>query len=111
MWGTLSRSHILFLPSSISSPLNNMNQEEIDFLLRYAKAGILSTMQDLDPIASEELKQEYIRIKQGLMVKQEHPSSPQKTQGDKKPSAVKKWLSGIGARQRKYQDEHKGDLI
>lgn len=84
--------------------------EDIEFLLQYAKVGILKTMEGLDPIASEELKQEYIRIKKEV-TKKTPPFPMEKENLEKKPSAIKKWFSGIGDRQRKYQEIHKGELL
>lgn len=94
--------------------------EDIEFLLQYAKVGILKTMENLDPIASEELKQEYLRIKRELtQIKKEltqkniTPSVPMERpkKEEQKPSAVKKWFSGIGDRQKKYKEAHEDDLI
>jgi len=74
------------------------------FLLKYAKIGVLESLKNLDEIDAEELKQEYLRIKQEL-------KSPQETKGsNKKESVVKKWFRGIGNRRRKYLNEHKGNL-
>lgn len=85
--------------------------EDIKFLLDYAKEGVLITMKQLDEIEREELKREYVEIKQRLTSNQEVivPGFP-KNQNEEKPSAVKNWFSGIGKRQKAYQEQHKGEL-
>ena len=88
-----------------------MNKEDISFLLRYAKVGVLHTMKDLDEIASQELKEEYVRLKKELLTKNPKSEMEQSKNGDEKPSAVKKWFGGIGARQQAYKDKHKDDLL
>lgn len=93
-----------------------MEQEKINFLLKYAKMGILSEMTKLDPIASEELKQEYINIKQELLNNQSIntpfilPTIKPK-ESSNKDGAFMNWLHGIGKRQKKYQEEHKDDVL
>jgi len=87
--------------------------EDIEFLLQYAKVGILKTMEDLDQIASEELKQEYIRIKNDLKKKKPVQKLPtfESSHDEKKPGAIRRWFSGIGDRQRKYQELHKDEVL
>ena len=99
---------MVYEPPHISLTYNM--EENIEFLLRYAKKGVLVTMKDLDPIESEELKQRYISIKRELTSTPQNASQSIK-KGAEKPSAVKKWFSGIGDRQKKYQDAHKDDII
>jgi hypothetical protein len=90
-----------------------MNKEQLNFLLKYAKKGVLSSMTSLDVIEQEELKREFIDIKASLtkdhFESNKGPSIESKD-GKKKSSAVKNWLSGIGDRQRKYQETHKDEL-
>lgn len=89
-----------------------MNLGQIEFLLRYAKIGVLEEMKKRDPIESESLKQEFIQIRNDLKngSKQQTPNET-KTDSDKKPSAIKNWFQGIGDRQRKYQETNKGKLM
>jgi len=90
-----------------------MKQDQILFLLKYAKKGVLSSMKNMDPIESEELKHKYIKIKNDLL--DSTPSNKSDINASKKnndkASVVKKWFSGIGDRQKKYKETHKDSLI
>lgn len=92
-----------------------MNKEQTTFLLKYAKIGVLASKGASDEIEFEELKQGYHNIKKELtkpeeVSKEDNPTKKDEDKpGEKKESAVKKWFKGIGTRQRKYQEEHKGD--
>lgn len=85
-----------------------MEKEKIDFLLKYAKNGILSSKSVLDDIEYEEIKQKYLDIKQELI---KGTKTFKSSENKDKSSAVKNWFKGIGDRQRKYQESHKDDLI
>lgn len=86
-----------------------MNKKQTDFLLEYAKKGILSSKQLLDDIQYKEVVDEFINIKKSL------ESNPQNNTAilkeEQSPSKMKEWFKGIGDRQRKYQENHKGDLV
>lgn len=90
-----------------------MNKQQVEFLLKYAEIGVLLSMESSNAIKSEELKQEYIKIKKELTnAEQDAPvKNNQKNSGEKKENAATKWFKGIGDRQRKYQEEHKKDVI
>lgn len=96
-----------------------MNKEQLDFLLKYAKKGVLSSKKDYDEIEYEEIKDQYIRIKTELInISQSIQSVPETMEkikdtipGEKKESAVKTWFSGIGDRQRKYKETHKDEIV
>ena len=80
--------------------------KETKFLLHYAKIGVLASLDSLDAIAKDELKTEFIRIKTKLTSNTEEITKKE----SKKDSAVRKWFSEIGDRQRAYRKEHKGEL-
>ena len=96
-----------------------INKEKIDFLLRYAKVGILESLSKLDEIEKEELKTKYIGIKIELTnpVSQSVQSVPgglekiKDTSRTGEENAAKKWFKGIAGRQKKYQEEHKGGIM
>jgi len=90
-----------------------MNKPQTDFLLKYAKIGILAEKDKVDDIQYDEIKEEYLNIKKELLVpKEDTPvKSEQKNTGEKKKGAVSKWFGGIGDRQRKYQEAHKEDIV
>ena len=90
-----------------------MNKETTNFLLKYAKIGVLKSRGKLDDIESEELLQEYIEIKKELLGSKDTEEIRKNTPkpGENKEGAVKKWFKGIGERQRKYQKENKGNIM
>ncbi len=98
-----------------------MNKEQLDFLLKYAKKGVLTSKKELDEIEYEEIKEKYMNIKTELTNPmsqsiQSVPGALEKIKdislpGEKKESAAKKWFNGIGERQKKYQEAHKDSLI
>ena len=97
-----------------------MNKKQIDFLLSYAKIGVLSEKDNLDEIAFDEIKTEYANIKTELTnpLSQSILSKPEAlakikdtTRPGEKKSAVKDWFNNIGKRQKAYQDTHKGELM
>lgn len=94
-----------------------VNKEDLDFLIRYAKEGVLRAMKGLDPIEADELKDEFIRIKRELMSRESPVPSiaPKQNAGEKKEEkkqgAFGKWLSGIPGRQKAYQEKNKDKLL
>ena len=84
-------------------------EKDIDFLLRYAKDGVLQTMAKLDEIEAEELKMQFIDIRKrlsGTEVKEEVKTKTTKKEG----GAMAKWFKGIGGRAKAYEEAHKGEL-
>lgn len=91
-----------------------MDKETKNFLLKYSKIGVLASMKKLDEIESDELKEEYIRIKKELSESENTQTQTKKNTtkpGEEKESAVKTWFKGIGERQRKYQEKNKGKIM
>ncbi len=80
--------------------------EKIKFLIEYSKIGILKTMEVLDEIEKEELKQKYINIKNSF----QEDKALKKKFNQEKPSAMKKWFSGIGDRNKEYYKNHRDIL-
>ena len=89
-----------------------MNKKQIEFLLKYAKIGILESKKSSDDIEYREITDEYISIKKELTNPQE--DAPVKTQaktGEKKDGAVVNWFKGIGDRQKKFQETKKEGIV
>lgn len=92
-----------------------MNKEQQNFLLKYAKIGVLSEMDNANKIDAQILLQTYLKIDSQL--KEVAPVVPTteasaQTQPDpKKKSVVTDWFKGIGDRQRAYEKgKKKGTL-
>lgn len=104
---------LLISPLTINQRKDIMDKKDIDFLMRYAKIGILKQKGVIDDLDYEEIKQEYVRIKRTMSNLESTQAFPlqQSKNEEKKPSAISKWFSGIGDRQRKYKELHKDDLL
>lgn len=94
-----------------------MNKEQVEFLLKYAKIGVLVSKDALDEIEFEELKQEYLNIKKELLESEQtnnpvgkQPSNQHKP-GEKKQGAMARYFGGIRGRQEKYKEAHKEDIV
>jgi hypothetical protein len=81
-------------------------EKRIEFLLEYAKIGVLEKMTNVDKIEAEELKEKYLEIKKSFS--EEMPKKEEK--GKKKDGKFNNWLSGIGERQKAYEEKHKNNL-
>lgn len=83
-----------------------MVDKDLNFLLHYAKMGVLEEIRKKDPIEAEEIKQKYIQIKQRLKKPSDEVEKTSSDKVAKTGSAVKDWFKGIGDRQRKYKENH-----
>ncbi len=81
--------------------------KNIEFLLRYAKLGVLSEMDKSDKITAEELKDKYLAVKKSFEDDAPKKQMPKKMNAEGK-TKVGKWLQGVGDRRRTYLEEHKG---
>ncbi len=88
-----------------------MDKAKINFLLDYAKIGVLSEMKNMDEIEAEEIKQKYMQIKKEVKEGSETIEKSTQKKETGKDGPVKKWFSGIGDRQKKYQESKKGGLM
>lgn len=87
-----------------------MNKEQTDFLLKYAKIGVLNSKDSIDEIEYDELKDTYSNIKKQLTETENEVEVKKelKKPEDGKESAVGKWFKGISGRQKAYQEKQKG---
>lgn len=79
-------------------------EKRIEFLLEYAKIGVLEKMTKVDKIEAEELKEKYLEIKKSFS-----EEMPKKEETKKKDGKFSSWLSGIGERQKAYEEKHKAN--